>query len=133
MGRVSKELAAQNATSAYDLWLADETMRYIFRLLAMKMIMENPQKYGFSLRANQLYQPIEYTTVNVNGAIEDWPAWAKEKGIDYITLREHNPWIRAKSLTNKSGKSYTVKIPTQQSLSRSKQKTTVYNPSWVTE
>ena len=130
---MSKELAAQNATSAYDLWLADETMRYIFRLLAMKMIMENPQKYGFSLRANQLYQPIEYTTVNVNGAIEDWPAWAKEKGIDYITLREHNPWIRAKSLTNKSGKSYTVKIPTQQSLSRSKQKTTVYNPSWVTE
>ncbi len=51
MGRVSKELAAQNATSAYDLWLADETMRYIFRLLAMKMIMENPQKYGLDRKS----------------------------------------------------------------------------------
>ena len=133
MGRVSKELAAQDATSAYDLWLASETMRYMFRLLAMKMIMEHPQKYGFRLTADQLYQPIEYTTVNVTGAIEDWPSWAKDHGIDYMTLREHNPWIRAKSLTNKSGKTYAVKIPSPQSRSRSKQKRSVYNPSWVTE
>ncbi len=133
MARVTKELADQQATSAYDLWLAEETMRYMFRLLAMKMIMESPQQYGFILSASQLYQPIEYTIVKVNGPVDDWSKWAKNQGIDYLTLREHNPWIRAKSLTNKTGKSYTVRIPTPDSLSRSKQKTKVYNPAWISD
>lgn len=69
MARITNELEAQQATSAYDLWLADETMRYMFRLLAMKLIMENPQQYGFELRADQLYQPIEYTSVEVRGTV----------------------------------------------------------------
>lgn len=133
MARVTKELADQQATSAYDLWLAEETMRYMFRLLAMKMIMESPQQYGFVLSASQLYQPIEYTTVKVNGPVDDWAKWAKNQGIDYMILREHNPWIRTKSLTNKTGKTYTVRIPTPDSLSRSKQKTKVYNPAWISD
>ena len=119
MARITNELSAQQVNSAYDLWLADETMRYMFRLLAMKMIMESPSTYGFQLRPDQLYQPIKYKDVKVNGSVADWPQWAKDHGIDYMTLREHNPWIRAKSLTNKAGKTYTVKVPTKESLSRS--------------
>lgn len=133
MQRITKELAAQQVTSAYDLWLADETMRYMFRLLAMKMIMESPRQYGFTLSASQLYQPPEYTTVKVSGPVKDWPQWAISHGTDYMTLRGHNPWIRAKSLTNKAGKTYTVRIPTPNSLSRSKQKTKVYNPAWISD
>jgi len=133
MARVTKELEAQQADSAYDLWLAEETMRYMFRLLAMKMIMESPAQYGFTLSASQLYQPLEYTSVKVNGPVDDWAQWAIDHGIDYMTLREHNPWIRAKSLTNKNGKTYTVRIPTPDSLSRSKQKTKVYNPAWISD
>ena len=113
MARITNELAAQQVDTAYDLYLADETMRYMFRLLAMKLIMENPQDYGFRISSDQLYQPLEYKTVEVNGPVEDWPAWAKAQGIDYMTLRENNPWIRAKSLPNKTGKTYTVKIPTK--------------------
>lgn len=133
MARISKELAAQQVSSAYDLWLAEETMRYVFRMLAMKMIMENPQEYGFVLSADQLYQPLEYTSVKVSGPVSDWAQWAKDHGSDYMTLREHNQWIRAKSLTNKNGKTYYVKIPIPKSLSRSKQKISVYNRSWVTD
>lgn len=133
MARITKELAAQQANSAYDLWLADETMRYMFRLLAMKMIMESPAQYGYKLNASQLYQPIEYTSVTVNGPVDDWATWAKQHGIDYMTLREHNPWIRSKALTNKSGKTYKVRIPSRESLSRSKQKIKVYNPSWISQ
>lgn len=131
MGRISNELSAQQVNSAYDLYLADETMRYMFRLLAMKLIMEDPQKYGFTLTVDQLYQPAEYEVVEVSTPVEDWPQWALDHGIDYMTLREHNPWIRAKSLPNKSGKTYKVNIPTKKSLSRSKQKKSVYNPAWV--
>ncbi|MDE6037279.1 MAG: lytic transglycosylase domain-containing protein [Duncaniella sp.] len=131
MARVTNELAAQQTSSAYDLWLADETMRYMFRLLAMKLIMENPSDYGFSLSASQLYQPHEYTTVKVSGPVTDWAQWAIDHGTDYRTLREHNPWIRAKALTNKAGKTYTVLIPTKDSTSRSRQKNKVYNPAWI--
>lgn len=131
MARISKELGAQQAESAFNLYLADETMRYIFRMLAMKLIMENPSAYGFNLTADQLYQPIVYKTVEVSDPVEDWAAWAKEQGIDYLTLREHNPWIRSKSLPNKTGKTYKVNIPSRDSLSRSRQKVTVYNPAWV--
>lgn len=133
LARITNELAAQQVDSAYDLYLADETMRYMFRLLAMKMIMENPQKYGFRLTADQLYQPLEYKVVEVSAPVDDWAAWAKGQGIDYQTLRDNNPWIRAKSLPNKTGKTYRVNIPTKESMSRSKQKKTVYNPAWVVD
>ncbi|MCM1138841.1 MAG: lytic transglycosylase domain-containing protein [Duncaniella sp.] len=133
MARITKELDAQQVDSAYDLYLADETMRYMFRLLAMKLIMENPQNYGFILKADQLYQPSEYKIVEVSIPIDDWAVWARKAGIDYMTLREHNPWIRAKSLPNKTGKTYSVKIPTENSLSHSKQKKSVYNRAWVVD
>ena len=130
-GRISSELASQKAQTDYDLWLVDETSRYMFRLLAMKMIMEDPAAYGFILSADQLYQPLEYDTYQVNTSVSDWPTWAKEHGTNYLTLREHNPWIRAKSLTNKSGKTYTVRIPTEKSMKRSTLKTKTYNKKWV--
>ncbi|MBD5313781.1 MAG: lytic transglycosylase domain-containing protein [Bacteroides sp.] len=133
MARISNELDAQQVDTAYDLYLADETMRYMFRLLAMKIIMENPKEFGFHLTSDQLYQPLEYREVTVSTPVEDWPTWAKQQGIDFMTLREHNPWIRAKSLPNKTGKTYTVKIPTKDSLSRSHQKKSVYNRAWVTD
>lgn len=130
-GRISSELASQKVDTAYDLWLVDETTRYMFRLLAMKMIMENPAEYGYILHADQLYQPLEYDIVEVNTPVSDWPTWAKNHGTNYMTLREHNPWIRAKSLPNKSGKTYKVKIPTEKSQKRSTVKTKVYNKKWV--
>lgn len=131
MARISKELAAQGATTAYDLYLVDETSRYMFRLLAMKLIMENPREYGFTLQSDQLYQPVRTENVEVNTPVEDWPRWAKEHGISFMTLREYNPWIRAKSLPNKTGKTYTVKIPNKEDLKRSTQKKIIYNKNWV--
>ncbi len=133
MGRISSELNAQQASSAYDLYLAEETMRYIFRLLSMKLIMENPSEYGFRLTADNLYYPLDYKIVEVSTPVEDWPSWALAAGIDYLTLREHNPWIRSKTLPNKTGKTYRVKVPTKESLSRSAMKKKVYDMRWVTE
>lgn len=131
MARITKELAAQGATTAYDLYLVDETSRYMFRLLAMKLIMENPREYGFTLQSDQLYQPVRTENVEVSTPVEDWPRWAKEHGISFMTLREYNPWIRAKSLPNKTGKTYTVKIPNKEDLKRSTQKKIIYNKNWV--
>lgn len=133
MGRVATELEKQQAANAYDLYLTDETSRYIFRVLAMKMIMENPAAYGFDLRRDQLYFPAEYKEVKVSGPVDDWATWAKQQGTDYRQLREDNPWIRSRKLTNKAGKTYTVKVAKKESIHRSKQKKPVYNSKWVRE
>lgn len=131
MGRISSELASQQVSTAYDLWLTDETSRYMFRLLAMKMIMEHPSRYGFHLKSEQLYQPLEGETIEVSEPVESWPEWAREHGISFLSLREANPWIRAKSLPNKSGKTYRVLVPDEHSLYRSKQKKHVFNHNWI--
>lgn len=130
-GRISSELSAQGVDSAYELWLPEETMRYIFRLIAMKMILENPSDYGFRLDSDQLYQPYDYRIVEVDTPVDSWADWARQNGTTYYLLREHNPWIRNKSLPNKSGKVYKVRIPTEESLSRNKKHHSVYNHNWI--
>ena len=129
--RITKELEAQMASSAMDLYLVEETRRYPYRMMAMKLIMEKPSKFGFHLTEDQLYQPIATRDVAVSGPVEDWPAWARAQGIDYATLREFNPWIRAKKLTNKVGKTYIVKIPEPEDLRRSTRSLKTYNTSWI--
>lgn len=131
MGRISSELDKQHANDSYDLYLTEETSRYVFRIMAMKAVMENPATFGFHLTADQLYQPVECEIVTVSGPVEDWPAWAQDHGVSYAQLREENPWIRAKQLTNKDGKTYKVRVPKHDSLYRSKQHKTTYNPNWV--
>lgn len=131
MTRISKELDAQGEETSLDLYLNEETTRYPFRVLAFKTVMENPRKYGFYLQDKQLYQPRKYDVVEVCEPVESWAAWAKDHGISYSTLREENPWIRSKSLTNKLGKTYKVRVPRKSSLSRRSAGTAVYNPAWV--
>lgn len=132
-GRISRELDGQQADTAFDLYLVSETSRYMFRILAMKLIMEDPRHYGYELEADQLYYPVETRSVEVCGPVDDWAAWAKDNGSNYLMLREFNPWIRAKSLPNKSGKTYTVLLPKDdRALSRSHHVTgKPYNPNWT--
>ncbi len=133
MARITKQLDAQIADDALDLYLNEETSRYPFRIMAYKSIMENPRAYGYRLTSSQLYQPREVTEVKVSGPVESWAEWAKARGISYADLRDENPWIRAPKLTNKAGKTYVVRVPKAKSLSRSKSGNTVYDRRWLGE
>lgn len=135
---ISKRLESQLATSSFDLHLVEETSRYVFRIIAAKLIMENPAKYGFNLAQENLYFPVEYKTVEVNGSVDDWAVWAKNHGITYAQLREHNPWIRSSKLVNETtkrrqAKTYKIKIPLKKDLYRSTLHQKVYNPNWVSK
>jgi hypothetical protein len=130
-GRISKELDSQMAQSAMDLYLVDETSRYMFRLLAAKLIMEHPSEYGIYLTADQLYTPMSYDVVEVSTSVDDWPTWAKQHDITFYQLKEANLWIRDKSLPNKTGKTYKVRIPRKDSLYRSTADKTVYYSKWI--
>jgi hypothetical protein len=108
---LDQKIAAQKVKSYYDLLFVEETARYVYRILALKLVMENPEKYGFGIEKKQLYPIIETEAVQVKGPVKDWAAYAIEKGITYKTLKLFNPWLRESFLKNPARKTYTLKIP----------------------
>lgn len=129
--RISSQLERQLASHAMDLWLVEETSRYMFRLLAAKEIFSNPERYGFLLKREHLYPQIPYKKVTVNTPIDNLSDFAKKQGITYAQLRDANPWLRETSLKNKSGKTYVLLIPTQEGMYYDPKKTVPYNTNWV--
>ncbi len=111
--RLSKFLKEQKVHSYYDLLLSDETERYIFRILAFKTILSNPEKYGIYVSKSLEYQPFKYKTVIVTESVDSWADFALEHDITYKLLKIFNPWLRSKSLKVRKGEVYEIKIPTK--------------------
>lgn len=130
-GRISTQMQKQMVDQAVDLWLVEETSRYMFRLLAAKAVISNPQQYGFLLKREHLYPPIPYTEVTVTTGIANLAQFAKEKGVTFAQLKDANPWLRDTSLMNKSGRTYTLKIPTQDGMHYNPKKTVPHDSNWV--
>ena len=90
------------------MFLPDETSRYIFRILAIKCIFENPVKYGFKLEPGDLYNPLDIKTMKVKESINDLPAFAREHKTTYRMLKELNPWLRSDKLTVRHGEEFVI-------------------------
>ena len=108
---ITKQMKRQDATDYYSLLLNSETGRYVFRILAFKEILSNPEKYGFYVDQQDLYQAIPTKTIIIDTPVEDFAKFAKQQGINYKILKIHNPWLRDTYLKNVSGKAYSIKIP----------------------
>ncbi len=111
VGGVNKQITFQGVTDYYDLLLTEETSRYVFRILALKEIMQNPTKYNFNLKPADLYPVIPTKKVEVTASVPDLATFAKDNGINYKVLKIHNPWLRDRKLDVAAGKSYTLEIP----------------------
>ena len=111
-GRISKTMEEQRVDSYFDMILPEETQRYVFRILALKLITENPEKYGFQISDNGWYLPYETKTVTVTESISNLLDFAYEQGTNLKMLKYFNPWLRGNSLTISAGNSYEIKIPT---------------------
>ena len=111
-GRITKTMEEQRVDSYFDMLLPEETQRYVYRILALKLITENPEKYGFTIRDNGWYRPYETKTVTVVQSIPDLVDFAYRQGTNYKMLKYFNPWLRSTSLTVSPGNSYEIKIPT---------------------
>ncbi|MCX6291596.1 MAG: lytic transglycosylase domain-containing protein [Bacteroidetes bacterium] len=107
---LEKQIEKQKAHNYYDLLLNDETFRYVFRILAIKEIMNHAVQYGFYFRYQDLYPPFEYNTVTVDSGIADLADFSIQNKINYKTLKMLNPWLRQNYLINKNRKSYSIKI-----------------------
>ena len=108
---LQRQLNLQEVDNYYDLRLNSETARYVYRIMAMKLIMQNPQDYGFHLRYKDMYPQLPYRTAELKGQNIDLYQFAKEHNTTYKMLREMNPWIITNKLTNKANKTYTVRLP----------------------
>lgn len=110
MAGLLKSSEHQNSKDYYDLLLNTETSRYVFRILALKLIHQNQESYGYYLEKDDLYEPYHYAKVQVGGTVNSWVEFAQQNGINYKQLRQHNMWIRDKALRNPEKRIYSVKI-----------------------
>ena len=108
---LARRISKQSTDNYYDLWLNSDTSRYVYRILAMKLIMQNPQKYGFHLRQCDLYPPIPTRAATLSGQNVDLYEFARTNGTSYKMLRMLNPWIQTDVLKNKSNQKYMVQLP----------------------
>ena len=110
---LEKRLSNQQQQSYYELLLNKETQRYVYRILALKLIMQNPQDYGYHVRRCDTYPELPYEEVTLDGKDVDLVQFAVDNGTSYKMLRTMNPWLQTDKLKNKTGKSYKVRIPTK--------------------
>jgi hypothetical protein len=108
---VSNRLEDQGVSNYYDLLLGEETGRYLFRIVALKEILNHPKKYGFNFTTDDLYKTIPTYKVEVDTAVTDFTKFAQRYGINYKILKIHNPWLREPKLNNSSRKKYFIEIP----------------------
>jgi LysM repeat protein len=111
IGGVRSQINKQQVNSFYDLLLNSETSRYIFRILSVKEIYDNPLKYGFHFSKRHLYKPYSTYEVTIDTSIENLITFAKQYSITYRTLKILNPWLRNSDLPNKTRKQYVILLP----------------------
>jgi hypothetical protein len=111
IANTDKAIKSQKANNYYDLMLNSETIRYVYRILAYKLIINNPESYGFYITENEKFNSFKYYEITINGSINSLADFAKEHSTNYKVIKILNPWLRKDILTNKTKRSYKVKIP----------------------
>ena len=110
------QIDRQKADNYFNLVLGTETSRYIGRMVSLKYIMTNPEKYGFDLKEYEKYKPLEFYNITLDGSVNNFSDFASSYGINYKILKYFNPWLRDTTLTNRNKKSYLIKIPEEGSI-----------------
>jgi len=110
---LENQITKQKTTNYYDLLLNDETARYVFRLIAHKLITENPSAYGFQIDENDYYPLIATHTLSVDKEISNITDFAAEHSTNYKIIKQFNPWLRQNFLHDQPSKIYQIKIPNQ--------------------
>jgi hypothetical protein len=136
MARITTLLRQQRAESTLDLLLVAETSRYLFRIIAAKEIFENPKKYGFNLKKEDLYPPVDVHWVEVQQSIPNLSAFAQTNDLNYMQLKDYNVWLRDTTLVIKKtgdlpAKTYQIAIPKKEDLYFNKKRIQVHNPAWI--
>jgi membrane-bound lytic murein transglycosylase D len=108
---VIKQIELQKVSNYYDLLLNEETSRYVFRILALKEIMKAPEKFGFEIPKQDLYEGYPTRKLEIDTTVTNLADFAIRQGVNYKILKLYNPWLRDSKLENKSRKKYWIELP----------------------
>lgn len=111
MNGIEKQVELQDSRNYYDLLLNEETARYLFRILSLKIVMSDPEKYGFKVEDKDKYPVIPLKEIKVSGPITNMTNFARSHDVNYKILKYFNPWLRQTYLKNPFKRTYTIKIP----------------------
>lgn len=111
---ISRQMEIQKENNYYDLLLGEETGRYVFRILALKQIINHPELYNFNVIT--IYPSEKVKKIKVSGAVKSWADFAHEQEISYKILKRFNPWLRKTELRNPHHKTYEISIPVKTEL-----------------
>ncbi len=110
---IDEQIRIQKENNYYDLLLTEETARYIFRAVAYKLIITDPQRYGFNIREDELYPELNCNIVRVDSAIQDISEFARKHGTNYKIIKFLNPWLRKPYFSPLPRKEYYIKLPVE--------------------
>lgn len=113
--------------------MVEETARYVYRIIAAKIMFSNPAAFGFRLKASDLYIQVPYKEVTVTTGISDLAAWAQKQGTTYALLKNLNPWLRDNFLQNVSGRTYVLKVPIQEGMYYKTNSIVPHDKRWIVE
>jgi hypothetical protein len=113
---VTNQRERQKAKNYFNLVLNSETSRFVARIVSLKYILQNPEKYGFDIKSEEKYKPLEYFEVTLDSSVADLADYAKGLGVNYFILKMYNPWLRDNYLNNKNKTAYTIKLPKEGSI-----------------
>jgi membrane-bound lytic murein transglycosylase D len=108
---INRQIARQGTGYYYDLLLNGETGRYIYRILALKLILSDPGAYGFKIEDKDLYPVVPTYEVSLDTPVDDFAGLAQRYSINYKILKYFNPWLRETYLSNPGKKTYYIKVP----------------------
>jgi hypothetical protein len=108
---LSEQVDIQKETNYYDLLLNEETARYIFRIVSLKLVISEPSRYGFNIGPDEMYKPVPYYEVKVDTTVTSFEQFARHFDTNYKILKFLNPWLRKPFLTNSEKRGYTIRIP----------------------
>ncbi len=110
---IDEQIRIQKEDNYYNLLLTEETARYIFRVVAYKLIINDPERYGFNLKEEDLYPELDCNVLKVDTTIADISEFAKMHGTNYKLLKFLNPWLRKPYFSPQPGKQYYIKLPVE--------------------
>lgn len=103
------EILAQGVSNYYRLYLPLETQRYLFRVLSAKLILTQPERYGFHLQDGDYYPPIRFATVEFTCYEEtSLTVVAQAAQTDFKRIKDLNPELRGHYL---AAGTYTLAVP----------------------
>jgi hypothetical protein len=112
MAGIQGKINEQLEDNYYNLWLNQETSRYVFRIIALKEVLQNPKAYGYIYHFGvDAYPPQNSELKMIPLPIYDLALWAKENNTNYKTIRNLNPWIRGNKITSLKATEIQISVP----------------------